>query len=201
MQGACFADVAILQKLNPLDNVLTLQSFVGVITSGFAFFAFQCDQFSCIFCHIIPWITILLNFMWSHLSDLDPTSSTWLRGAGRRLPIFADRLEPIVGFEPTTFALQKRCSTTELYRRSATGEKQLRHLSTVALAKVDHWAKVAFRFTQVKPSSLHRAKRDGAGSRIRTYEGEAAWFTVRCSWPLCYPSMKYRRPNPITSEL
>lgn len=34
---------------------------------------------------------------------------------------------------------------------------------------------------------FHHTQR-GAGSRIRTYEGGAAWFTVRCSWPLCYPS-------------
>ena len=40
----------------------------------------------------------------------------------RRLPGMTDwsRWEPPVGIEPTTFALQERCSTTELRRRSQT---------------------------------------------------------------------------------
>lgn len=33
----------------------------------------------------------------------------------------ANRLEPKVGFEPTTYSLQNCCSTTELFRHSATG--------------------------------------------------------------------------------
>ena len=41
-------------------------------------------------------------------------------------------LEPVKGFEPSTHALQKRCSTTELHRRGIT----LRRLSFYQLAEL-----------------------------------------------------------------
>ncbi len=48
---------------------------------------------------------------------VEPTTSAWSLSAigGKALPRLI--LEPIVGFEPTTFPLRRDCSTTELYRR------------------------------------------------------------------------------------
>lgn len=37
------------------------------------------------------------------------------------------RLEPVVGIEPTTHALRKRCSTTELHRLRRRWEERTTH--------------------------------------------------------------------------
>ena len=51
---------------------------------------------------------------------LAPPESFRTRGLQpRAIAALPPQLEPTEGFEPTTFALQKRCSTTELCRRES----------------------------------------------------------------------------------
>ena len=49
------------------------------------------------------------------VAGIEPATQPW---EGRILPLNYTRLEPKVGIEPTTFALRKHCSTTELLRRT-----------------------------------------------------------------------------------
>ncbi len=56
--------------------------------------------------------------------------------------------------------------------------------------------------TWLLPKGENILLKSGGGSRIRTYEVEDSGFTVRPSWPLWYPSVKWwaltgsnRRPH------
>lgn len=58
MKGSGFLDFAVFYKFDSFDDVLALQSLVGVIISCFAFFTFKRYKFSSFFCHGFP---LLIN--------------------------------------------------------------------------------------------------------------------------------------------
>jgi len=74
--GANFASFAILWQFDPLDNVLPLHTLLSMVTSAFACFTFQCDQFSSFLGH--GFLVSITPDLIRHLFNvsLDPESSS-----------------------------------------------------------------------------------------------------------------------------
>ncbi len=81
-------------------------------------------------------------------------------------------LEPMEGFEPTTFALQKRCSTPELHRHKMFGLLILRPMRGAIEPAFEAYKDVRRKGGDDRNDAAGQNQEpDGGQGRIRTFEG------------------------------